>query len=135
MKVYADYIFYTEKYSGELNENEFNRHALSVSQYIRNLTFGKADKYEGEELKYAVCEAVDVLYYVTQKNSAGGEKKSENTDGYSISYVVQGKDGETLEELSNRKMYEVIKKWLIPTGLLYSAVRCGHDHKHRYYDI
>lgn len=130
MKIYADYIFYAETYEGEMEENDFQRHALSASQYIRYLTMGKSDRYEGDELKYAVCEAADVLYSASQSNDSKGEKKSENTDGYSVSYVVQGKDGETKEELLNRKISGAIRKWLLPTGLLYAGVRCGYADKH-----
>ncbi|MRM91181.1 hypothetical protein EAI28_22920 [Faecalicatena contorta] len=130
MKTYADYQFYVENYHGQMDETDFQRHALSAAQYIRYLTIGKSDEYEGEELKYAVCEAADVLYTANQRNSLKGEKKSENTDGYSVSYVVEGKDGETSEELSNRKMAGVVKKWLLPTGLLYTGARCGHAYKH-----
>lgn len=130
MKSYADYQFYVEQYRGEMDEADFQRHILTASQYIRYLTMGRADKYEGDELKYAACESADVLHSASQTISGAGEKKSENTDGYSVSYVVQGKDGETSEELSNRKMSGVIRKWLLPTGLLYAGVRCGHAHKH-----
>ena len=130
MKTYADYQFYVENYHGLMDEMVFQRHALSASQHIRYLTTGKSDEYEGDELKYAVCEAADVLYTASQRDPLKGEKKSENTDGYSVSYVVEGKDGETSEELSNRKMSGVIKKWLLPTGLLYTGVRCNHAHKY-----
>lgn len=130
MKCYADYPFYTDKYHGRMDEADFQRHILTASQHIRYLTRGRADEYEGDELKYAACESADVLYAASQSLSGPGEKKSENTDGYSVSYVTQGKDGETSEELSNRKMNGVIRKWLLPTGLLYAGARCGHAHKH-----
>jgi len=130
MKCYADYPFYTGKYHGEMDEADFQRHILTASQYIRYMTMGRADEYEGDELKYAACESADILYSASQSLSESGEKKSENTDGYSVSYVTQGKDGETSEELSNRKISGAIRKWLIPTGLLYAGVRCGHAYKH-----
>ena len=118
MKCYADYPFYTDKYHGRMDEADFQRHILTASQYIRY------------ELKYAACESADALLSISQSLSGSGEKKSENTDGYSVSYVTQGKDGETMEELANRKMNEVIRKWLLPTGLLYAGMRCGHAYKH-----
>lgn len=130
MKCYADYPFYTDRYRGRMDEADFQHHILTASQYIRYLTRGRADEYEGDELKYAACESADVLYAASQSLSGPGEKKSENTDGYSVSYVTQGKDGETSEELSNRKMNGVIRKWLLPIGLLYAGARCGHAYKH-----
>ena len=118
MKEYADYNFYESVYHGDMDETDFSRNILSASQYIRYLTHGRSDGYEGDELKYAACEAADILYSSYQKEADGtGEKKSENTDGYSVSYVTQAKDGETSEELANRKMTGAIRKWLLPYDL------------------
>lgn len=135
MQAYADYAFYTNTYHGEMEEADFEQNALSASQYIRYLTMGKSDGYEGDELKYATCEAADVLHALSQGLDGAGEKKSESTDGYSVSYVTQSRDGETSEELANRKITEAIRKWLLPTGLLYAGVRCGHAYKCGTYDI
>lgn len=132
MKCYADYDFYVEVYHGKMNEADFERNAPSASQYIRAMTYNRSDDFEGEELKYAVCESADVLYELSEKmrTNSGGEKKSENTDGYSVSYVVERKDGETVVELEGRKIGSIIRKWLLPTGLLYAGARCGHADKH-----
>ena len=90
MQAYADYTFYTDTYHGEMDEPDFERNALSASQYIRCLTHGQSDGYEGDELKYAACEAADILYASYQETADGAwGKKSENTDGYSVSYVTQ----------------------------------------------
>ena len=45
------------------------------------------------------------------------------------------KDGEAGEELASRKMSGAIRKWLLPTGLLYAGVRCGHAYKCRDYNL
>lgn len=136
MEAYADYAFYSDNYHGAMDESDFERNVLSASQYIRCLTHGRSDGYEGDELKYAACEAADILYSSYQEAADGTrEKKSENTDGYSVSYVTQAKDGETSEELASRKMTGAIRKWLLPTGLLYGGVRYGHAYKCRDYDF
>lgn len=135
MQAYADYAFYADTYHGEMEEANFERNALSASQYIRYLTMGKSDGYERDELKYAVCEAADVLHASSQGQEGIGEKKSESTDGYSVSYATQSRDGETSEEFANRKMTGVIRKWLLPTGLLYAGVRCGHAYKCRNHNL
>ena len=136
MKSYADYSFYVEIYGGQMNEEEFQKAILEASQHIRYMTMGKADDYEGDELKYAACEAADILQAIEGGQSAAkAEKKSETTDGYSVSYVTQGKDGETLETTVGRKIYSALRKWLAPTGLLYTGVGCCYAHKHRYYDL
>lgn len=145
MKVYADYNFYTEIYGGKMEEEDFNRQILTASQYIRYLTMGASDGYDGDELKYAACSAAD-LYYSVSLNTNGassvgsgigniGTVKSENNDGYSVTFVTEGKDGETQEELVGRKIYSEIRKWLIPTGLLRRRVRCAHDYQCGYHPL
>ena len=109
MQAYADYTFYADIYHGEMEEADFERHALSASQYIRNITHGKSDGYDGDELKYATCESADTIFSGGQAPSnSSKEKKSENTDGYSVTYVTEGKDGETSEELVERKVYGIV---------------------------
>ena len=136
MKEYSDYIFYENVYHGNMDKEDFERNIQSASQYIRCMTHGRSDEYEGDELKYAACEAADILYLAYQKELEGsGEKRSENTDGYSVSYVTQAKDGETSEELAGRKVTGAIRKWLLPTGLLYAGVRCGHAYKCRNHNL
>ena len=112
MKGYADYVFYREQYHGQMEEEDFNRHMLSATQYIRYLTMGKADQYAGEELKYAACEAADIYFSVSVSNlskAGSGRIKSESNDGYSVT--------------------SVIRKWLLSTGLLRRKVRCAHDYQ------
>lgn len=128
MKIYADYGFYVEQYKGSIIDAEnFEEAILSASQYIRYLTLNRSDSYLGEEVKYAACAVADVYHAVYSSSSIagmGGSVKSENNDGYSVSYVVEGNDGETKEQLFRRKAYEAMRKWLICTGLLNRKVEC-----------
>ena len=114
MRNYADYAFYLGKYSGELDERAVNSVIAEASQYIRNVTLKKSDGYGGEEVKYAACAVCDV--FGVSENSL--LVSSENTDGYSVSYVGQGRSGETIEQLRNRKAYAAARIWLAGTGLL-----------------
>lgn len=132
MKLYADYQFYIEKYCGAQDEKAFDMSIIHASQYIRHITLGKSDNYDGEELKYASCALVDVYlsaYKLSGDANSNGQKKSENTDGYSASYVTQTIDGESSEELFKRKAYPIVRQWLLGTGLLNRRVGCPHDHK------
>lgn len=125
MKVYATYEFY-QKQGGTMDETSFERAALRASAYIRGVTLGRSDSYDGDELKYATCEIADIynaLFNGSQKN----EIKSENNDGYSVTFISETTDGESKEELYQRKSYAVIRTWLLTTGLLNRRVgcRCG----------
>lgn len=122
MKVYANYEFYSDDYSGvKIEPDDFSAAALHATQYIKYITLGRSDSYDGDELKYATCEIAEVYAELFALRS-GNEIKSENTDGYSVSYVTQGKDGESREDLFRRRAYTIANKWLSLTGLLYRGI-------------
>lgn len=127
MKPYADYEFYIEKYNGNaISEENFAVAVIHASQFIRYVTMKRSDGYQGDELKYAACaaaEAYNSAFRLSADDPSRGDIKSENTDGYSVSYVAQSNDGETPEALFKRKAYDAMKYWLAGTGLL--DRRCG----------
>ena len=127
MESYADYEFYVVKYNGKaITEENFAVASLNASQFIRYVTMKRSDGYKGDELKYATCaaaEAYNSAFRLSDDKPSYGEIKSENTDGYSVSYAVQSNDGETAETLFKRKAYDAVKYWLAGTGLL--DRRCG----------
>lgn len=133
MKLYADYEFYVTEYRGNEDKIEnFERAIVHASQYIRHVTLGRSDNYSGEELKYASCALVDAYlsaYKLSGDEYSTRQKKSENTDGYSVSYVTETIDGESSEELFKRKAYPIAKQWLLGTGLLSRRVGCPHGHE------
>lgn len=133
MKLYADYEFYVTEYRGNEEKIEnFERAIIHASQYIRHVTLGRSDNYNGEELKYASCALADAYlsaYKLSGETNSTGQKKSENTDGYSVSYVTQTIDGESSEELFKRKAYPIVRQWLLGIGLLSRRVGCPHDHE------
>lgn len=128
MKAYADYEFYVNKYGGKKVEDEdFAAVSLYATQYIKRVTLGRSEHYLGDEIKYATCAVADVYHEIYIKSS-NGIVKSENTDGYSVSYAVQVKDGEISEECFLRKAYEQARIWLVGTDLLNRRVGCRHEH-------
>jgi len=133
---YAGYDFYKLKTNGTLDETLFNAEILKASFFLRYLTMGKSDITQPEELLYCACAIADMYHSEKQKATSGnGRMKSENTDGYSVSYVVEIKDGESLEELLNRKASDIARKYLFNTGLLNRKVGCCHVNKCGLYDL
>lgn len=130
MRVYVDYDFYKGQ-GGTMDESVFDRAALKASTYIRSITLGRSDGYVGDELKYAACEVADVFNVIfAQSDEQIGAIKSENNDGYSVTYVNEIAEGETREALFRRKAYDAVRSWLLGTGLLNRKVRsccCGGD--------
>lgn len=121
--VYANFRYYETKYFGtSVPEEEFGRIVKKASQYIDHFTFGRiTEENMGEypTLPDCACDMCDAIF-VSQKNK---EKKSENIDGYSVTYVTEGVDGETSERMLEKKLYSIAKLYLLETGLLY----CGTD--------
>lgn len=133
---YADYEFYQTKMQGELDELTFRSEVMEASVFLRYLTMGRSDQKQPEALQYAACAIADMYAKEKKKDESGkSRKKSENTDGYSVSYVTDRQDGESLEELMARKALLIARMYLIGTGLLSRKVGCGHGHKCGYHDL
>lgn len=132
MKPYADYCYYVEEYDGnKVSGEEFDKHIRKASVYINEITHGRIQ--EGNllekgvylnEIQDAACAVAEVIYEDDQQmiETGGRELKSENTDGYSVSYVTDHQDGETHEDTLRRKMYQAARGYLLHTGLLYLGV-------------
>lgn len=121
MSCYADYDFYKSDYRGNMTEDEFNRHIIKASAYVRRITFGRADaNAENDEIKLSACAVCDV-FAADEKRRAehqGQNILSENNDGYSVSFAQEQYAGETSEELLYRKAYKAAEIFLIDKGLL-----------------
>ena len=125
MKTYADYAFFIEQYGGTMDEESFKKAIIGASQYIRYITMNRSDNTDAEEIKYAACAVADVYYstIIAEQSGKGSGKKSENIDGYSVTYITDRADGETVESVFKKKAHETVKQWLGPIGLLYKGVR------------
>ena len=127
MKTYADYAFFIEEYGGTMDEESFKIAIIGASQYIRYITLNRSDKSDAEEIKYAACAVADVYYSTIiaeqSGNSKASGKKSETIDGYSVTYIADRTDGETVENVFKKKAYETAKPWLGPLGLLYKGIK------------
>lgn len=121
MNSYVNYQYYAEEYRGDLEEREFDKASLKATAHVRRITFGRADFCaEDDEVKLATCAVCDIIAEDKQRREAnnGMNIASENTDGYSVSYIAEQAVGESTEELLNRKIYDAAKVYLAPTGLL-----------------
>ena len=115
---YADLAFYMTEYGGNIIPNEqFQRVITRASTYIKAITFSRVDENNiPEEVKAAACAVAEVIYKA--ESSTEGEKKSENTDGYSVTYVTEQTDGEIKEVILRKKQYAAAYTHLVLTVLL-----------------
>ena len=121
---YADYEFYTEKVQGALDKITFDKEVVEASIFLRYITFGKSDTSNHEELKYTACAIAEM--YAKEKSryqSGASAVKSENTDGYTVTYASELKDGESLDDLLSKKAMAIARRYLAVTGLLNRKVQ------------
>ena len=123
--MYVDYSYYMDQYGGDIPEKDYPAAERKAEAYIRKLTYirGNIFAIENVAVKDAVCAVADV-YASCEKKKDTGTVKSENNDGYSVSYAVEQADGQTVEELIRKKAYEAASTYLLPTGWLSRKVGC-----------
>lgn len=130
--MYADYSYYQETFGGTMPEAAYAAAERKAEACISYLTYLNGDIFatEDDRVKQAVCTAADVIQEDSQKRASGSAGlKSESNDGYSVSYVTEQQDGQTVEEALRRKVFEAIRVYLLPTGWLSRRVKggCCHD--------
>lgn len=119
--MYADYAYYKDFFGGTLTEEEFNLSARKAERFLKYVIMGEISEVT-EQVKNAVCAAAEAVAEIRSSvaNIPQGIK-SENTDGYSVTYKDYNAD--ELAEREQRAMYNAIKQELSGTGLLYQGVR------------
>lgn len=107
--VFADYDYYVNEYGGKLaGQDEFERYIQFASAYIQMITFGRAKNCGLDAVKDAACAACEVFV----KRNAGNGIRSENTDGYSVTYE------ECDPAVLKGELKGVVRGYLEHTGLL-----------------
>ena len=114
--MYSDYDFYCSQYRGHpLLDYEFDLLAHEASIYIDTMTFGRL--HSGwpitDAVRYACCSIVEAIhqYDIRFKKGLPVEVKSENVDGYSVSFSGQTE--------ANAGVLSVMKRHLsFPVNLL-----------------
>lgn len=125
--MYVDYKFYASVYGGGLSEAEFMVSEAKAEAHVRYLTHVRGNIFaeEDDAVKMALCAAVDAVADSASAygGGSGAAVKSESNDGYSVSYAIQAKDGETAESFARRKVFGAIRMYLLPTGWLSRSIR------------
>lgn len=130
--MYVDFKYYEEEYKGKLDQAAFEQQEHRAEAYIRYLAMCQ-ELPDLDAVRDAVCSVVEVYAAVY---SGTGTVKSENNDGYSVTYVTDRADGEPLEAYATRKAYEAARVYLLPTGLLNRSARMkNYDYQCRYYNL
>lgn len=113
------YMYYTDNYGGiEVPEDRFKWAEQKAVIYLDNFTFGRLkDAVIDDIVKNCICDMSEVIYRF-EKQGSEQVKKSENTDGYSVSYVTELADGQDRQDAMRKKLYGIAECYLMNTGLL-----------------
>ena len=108
--MYVSYDFYKQTFGDTIPEADFSKVEAKAEVVIGYLTYINGDIFAKEDnrVKLAVCAAAEVVHYHNNQASANGNQaagvKSETNDGYSVTYITEGQDGQTAEELLRKKI-------------------------------
>ena len=109
----VDYYFYTDMFKGTvIPESTFDRKIIESEAFINKITFGRIHKYalrpdDLKAVKFAICAAAEAVYNLDKHRDV----KSENNDGYSVTY------SDNSESLRRLRMTEAADLYLADTTL------------------
>lgn len=118
--MYADRVFYTNVYRGEIiPSDKHDKFNLKASRYIDYITLNRVKKLETipEEVKLATCSVMDYMYQLTGGTGIKPlrNKASESLGEHSVSYEQSNESIDTF-------YYHAAKEYLAHTGLMYRGV-------------
>lgn len=134
MKIYADYIFYIDKYMGEMPQEDFEKLVIRASAEVRKNIFDRDISGYEEEVKMATCSVADILSKIQKLeqrmdkliSNDKGDKivASESVADLSRTFANTTNISDLEKEIVNQnsKISEAIRLYLIDTGLLYRGV-------------
>lgn len=117
--MYVDYDYYYSTYIGrKISEDNFIELSAQAQRFVDYVTSGKIGDNVTDKVRNAICAAAEALHECNSKyvNISPGIK-SENTDGYSVTY--QDYDVSAVSSEQDKVMYRAVQRELSGTGLLY----------------
>ena len=125
MLQYTDSEFYSESYlqgrSEVIPSSEFSYWCMQASSEIRERTYGNVDLLQTipDDVQMCCCEVAEKLYrYESVKGDNGMVLQSYGNDGDTGTY----KTDDYSDEKVKAAVDDIIRRWLMHTGLLYCGV-------------
>ncbi len=103
----VDYYFYTDMFKGTvIPESTFDRKIIESEAFINKITFGRIHKYalrsdDLKAVKFAICAAAEAVYNLDKHRDV----KSENNDGYSVTYSDNSESSRRLRMTEAADLY------------------------------
>lgn len=128
--MYVDYSYYTDNFEGTaISAESFNSYERKVRSFINLITF---DRLTGESaiiadtVKECMCEIMELNYKLDLKEQETDGKiiASETVDGHSQTYAISDVEKNEVDKskINDTKYYNIAKRYLSNTGLLYRGV-------------
>ena len=122
---YTTHNYYTCKYlmgrQAVIDTAVFPFYAQKATQVIKQYTFDNIDETKPfkDEIQMCCCEVAERLYETEEQNkSKPVGVTSEKVGEYSVSY----ESSKASEDISNKRIRNIIYSWLSNTGYLYKGV-------------
>lgn len=119
MTLIATYEYYRIEYLGKkIPEENFEELSAQAQRFVDYVTSGRIGENITDKVRNAVCAAAEALHDCQSKYvNLNPGIKSENTDGYSVTY--QDYDVSAVSKEQDKAMYRAVLRELSGTGLLY----------------
>lgn len=128
--MYVDYSYYTDNFEGTaISAESFNSYERKARSFINLITF---DRLTGESaiiadtVKECMCEIMELNYKLDLKEQETDGKiiASETVDGHSQTYAISDVEKNEVDKskINDTKYYNIAKRYLSNTGLLYRGV-------------
>lgn len=130
MEFSGQYLIYTEykALGGTLTEMPFKILEFEARQNVDKYTFGRLKELEtqNQEVKLCIFKLIDVLNSYSIQETQNKGVSSENTDGYSISYLAPSTN---ITEAKNSEIKGIVKEYLVDCKLEDGTpyMYCGAD--------
>ena len=125
--MYADYMYYTVEFYGDvIPEEKFPKYASAASDFIDYMTMGRAvNNADLPEVKKCCCALAEQYLSIDAVRKAAAAKvtdegiiASESVGSHSRSFR-NGVDGEQTIQAAEAALAGIVRRYLMPTGLLY----------------
>lgn len=124
--VEVTYLYYKDEFGGSIaDEKEFSRLLENAKIYVSNITFGRSDSIDDDNIyagriKFTLCTIIDLIKaHTSDDGTEHGAITSESVGGiWSRSFKVSDKSGSSLEDVIYSKIYSLLSN----TGLMYGGV-------------
>lgn len=103
----VDYYFYTDMFKGTvIPESTFDRKIIESEAFINKITFGRIHKCDLrpddlKAVKFAICAVAEAVY----NSDKHRDVKSENNDGYSVTYADNSESSRRLRMTEAADLY------------------------------